>query len=45
LTDDEEGEAVEGEANHGLNVTTEDTLPAYLNPKKAKLFSKRKGKK
>jgi hypothetical protein len=33
------------EAVGGIDVTTEDTLPAYLNPKKAKLFKIRKVKK
>jgi integrase len=44
LTEEEMREQIR-EAVGRIDVTTEDTLPAYLNPKKAKLFSKRKGKK
>jgi hypothetical protein len=40
LTEEEMREAV-----GRIDVTTEDTLPAYLNPKKAKLFKMRKAKK
>lgn len=40
LTEEEMREAV-----GRIDVTTEDTLPAYLNPEKAKLFKKAKAKK
>jgi integrase len=44
LTEEEMREEMR-EAVGRIDVTTEDTLPAYLNPKKAKLFKIRKAKK